>query len=611
MSRPGSIQALAEQEELRAKNRGAVARRLVAELRPHRGVLLGALGLILLGALAQAAGPYLISRAIDRDIGGRDGLGLLRTMLLLLGVYGGGMLAGREQVRRIGTVGQRVLAALRVRLFEHLQQLPLAYFDRRPVGDLMSRLLSDVDTLGQFFSQGLPQVVGALLGLVGVLVAMLALNVRLALACFTIIPVMLVTTWFFGARARRAYRKTRQTAGNVTAELQEEIAGVRQAQAFNRTDENIRRFRDRNAANRDANVAAVGVTSAFSPAIDLLSTLATALVIGYGGMLALEGALSVGLLAAFLIYVQQFFRPLQLAASVYTLMQSALAGAERVYAILDEPCEPADAEDAAVLGRAEGRVTFERVSFAYDEARPVLRDVSFEVAPGQTVALVGRTGAGKTTVASLLPRFYDVTAGEVRLDGQDVRRVTRESLRRQMAMVPQEPFLFSGTIAENIGYGRPGASREDVMAAARAVHAHDFIEALPAGYDSTVGEGGATLSQGQRQLVAFARAVIADPRVLILDEATANIDTRTEALIQRALSTLLAGRTSVVIAHRLSTIRDADVILVIDEGRIAERGTHEELLARGGLYAELYRRQFREVEAPERGLQASQGAWRL
>jgi ATP-binding cassette subfamily B multidrug efflux pump len=585
---------MAELEVQRATRRGAVARRLLSEMRPHRGTLLVAGVFILVSALAQAAGPYLVSRAIDRDIGGENPTGLLRTMLLLLVVYGAGTVSGREQMRRVGAAGQEVLASIRTRLFDQIQALPLSYFDKRPIGDLMSRLLSDVDTLAQFFGHGLTQLLGSLLGLVGVLVAMLALNVRLALACFTIIPVMLLTTGFFAARARNAYRKTRQTVGNVTAELQEEIVGVRQAQAFNRTDENIRRFRDRNAANRDANVAAVGVTSAFSPAIDVLATLATALVIGYGGHLVLQKQLSLGLLAAFLIYTQQFFRPVQLAASVYTLMQSALAGAERIYSILDEPREPADVPDARSLGRAEGRITFEQVSFAYDASHPVLHELSFEVAPGQTVALVGRTGAGKTTVANLIPRFYDATAGVVRLDGEDVKRVTRASLRRQMATVIQEPFLFSGTIAENIGYGQPGASREEIERAARAVHAHEFIAALPKGYDSVLGESGATLSQGQRQLLAFARAVIADPRVLILDEATANIDTRTEALIQRALTTLLAGRTSVVIAHRLSTIRNADLILVIDAGRITERGTHEELMARNGLYAELYHRQFRE-----------------
>ncbi|HEX6836664.1 MAG TPA: ABC transporter ATP-binding protein, partial [Polyangia bacterium] len=336
-----------------------------------------------------------------------------------------------------------------------------------------------------------------------------------------------------------------------------------------------------------------GITSAFAPAIGILSTLALALVVGYGGYLVYERELTVGLLAAFLIYVQQFFRPVQLAASVYTLMQSALAGAERIYTILDETREPADAPDAVALDAPKGRITFEHVSFAYDPARPVLNDVSFDVAPGQTVALVGKTGAGKTTIAGLIPRFYDVTGGRVLFDGHDVRTLTRASVRKPIAMVLQEPFLFSGSIADNIAYGRPTATRAEVEAAARAVDAHDFIAALPAGYETQLGEGGGTLSQGQRQLVAFARAVLADPRILILDEATANIDTRTEGVIQRALGRLLAGRTSVVIAHRLSTIRGADLILVVDAGRIVERGTHDELIAADGVYADLHRRQFR------------------
>ncbi|RYZ38779.1 MAG: ABC transporter ATP-binding protein [Myxococcaceae bacterium] len=602
MRRPGGIEALAELEADRAQRRGKVLRRLVGELRPHSRLMGVALGFILVGALCQAAGPYLVSRAIDHDIGSGDGRGLLGTLTLLLGVYAVGALAQRAQTWRVGHTGQNVLAELRRRLFERLNHLPLSWFDRRPLGDLMSRLLSDVDTLNQLFAQGLTQLLGSVLGLVGVLIAMLALNARLALACFSIIPAIVFTTWFFAARARNAYRKTRQTVGDVTANLQEEIGGVRQAQAFNRTEKNIERFRDRNAANRDANVAAVGITSAFSPAIDLLSTLSTALVIGYGGVLVLDGRLTVGGMAAFLIYVAQFFRPVQLAASVATLMQSALAGAERIYGILDETPEPPDAPDAVELGPLKGQVVFEGVSFGYDPERPVLRDVSFRLEPGQTLALVGRTGAGKTTVASLVPRFYDVTAGTVRIDGEDVRQVTRASLRQQMAMVLQEPFLFSGKVADNIAYGKPGATREEVEAAAKAVHAHDFILRLPQGYDSVLGEGGATLSQGQRQLLAFARAVIAEPRVLILDEATANIDTRTEALIQLALGKLLSGRTSIVIAHRLNTIRNADVILVLEQGAIVERGTHDELLAKGGLYADLYHQQFRDTPEPTQAL---------
>jgi ATP-binding cassette subfamily B protein/subfamily B ATP-binding cassette protein MsbA len=311
--------------------------------------------------------------------------------------------------------------------------------------------------------------------------------------------------------------------------------------------------------------------------------------------MVLEDRLTVGLVAAFLLYTQNFFRPVQLAASVYTLLQSALAGAERLYAVIDEPPEPPDAPSAVALDRAEGRLTFDRVSFGYQPGRLVLEDLSLEVPAGTTLAIVGRTGAGKTTVASLIPRFHDVTRGVVRLDGHDVRELRRADLRRQLAMVPQEAFLFGGTLAGNIAFGRPSASREEVRAAARAVHADAFIEALPQGYDTLVEEGGVTLSQGQRQLVAFARAVLADPRVLILDEATASIDTRTEALIQEALRTLLAGRTSVVIAHRLSTIVHAEQIAVLDQGRLVERGTHAELVARGGLYAELARRQFRDA----------------
>jgi len=605
MRRAGDIQSIASLEPEKAQRRGQVARRLLRELRPHRSTLLAALGFVTVMAVTSGVAPMLVRRAIDYDIGSGDGRSLLQTMGMLLVVYVVGSACARAQIRRVGVVGQHVLAGVRERLFGHLLELPLGYFDRRPIGDLMSRLLSDVDTLNQLFSQGLMQLIGSLFGLLGVMVAMLAQDVRLALACFTIIPVMVLTTWFFAARARKAYRKTRETVGDVTANLQEEIVGVRQAQAFNRTELNIQRFRDRNAANRDANVQATGVTSAFSPAIDVLATLSTALVIGYGGLRVLQGQMTVGLLAAFLLYVAGFFRPVQLAATTYTLMQSALAGAERIYAILDEAPEPEDARDAKEIQRAEGRIEFRDVSFSYDPLRPVLLGVSFTVQPGQTVALVGRTGAGKTTVASLVPRLYDATGGAVLLDGVDVRQVTRRSLRRQMSMVLQEPFLFSGTIAENIAYGKPDASREEIERAARAVHAHELIAALPRGYDTPIGESGATLSQGQRQLLAFARAVLTDPRVLILDEATANIDTRTEALIQMALGKLLAGRTSIVIAHRLSTIRTADQILVIDQGKVAEQGTHEQLMARGGLYAELYARQFVEPAAAREAVAAA------
>ena len=550
--------------------------------------------LVVLGAVAQAGGPWLIGRAIDRFILQDDLAGLSRTMLLLLGIYALGAFASRGQVYGVGSVAQRLLASLRERIFERLQHLPLRFFDRRPIGDLMSRVTNDVETLNQLFSQGLTQLLGSIFSLAGILVAMLALQWNLALACFAVIPIMVLTTAFFARRARKAFRLTRETVGDVTAGLQEDIVGVREAQAFNRTERNIARFRERNAANRDANVQAVAITSAFSPAIDVLSTLATALVIGYGGYLVFAGTLSVGVLAAFLIYVQQFFRPVQLASQFYTQAQAALAGAERIYNILDEDPEPSDAPEARIVDAIEGRISFEGVTFSYEPGRPVLRDVSFDVEPGQTVALVGPTGAGKTTIASLIPRFYDATEGSVKLDGRDVREYARKDLRENIGIVLQEPFLFSGTIGDNIRYGRLDAPQEEIEDAARAVSAHDFIAALPDGYETVLGEGGSSLSQGQRQLLSFARAVLTDPRILILDEATSNIDTRTERTIQEALATLLRGRTSVVIAHRLSTIRNADLILAIQDGRVAEHGSHDDLVERNGLYADLYRRQFRD-----------------
>ena len=595
------IESAAKVPQERAGNKGATARRLLGELRPYGRQLILALVLIILGALSQAGGPYLIGRAIDQDILGGDPAGLFRTMLLLLVVYGVGTFASRGQILQVGSVGQSILASLRMRIFGRLLRLPLGYFDKRPAGDLMSRVTNDVDTLNQFLSQGLTQLLGSLFSLIGIVIAMLILDWRLALACYTIVPVMLLANVYFARRARRAFRTTRETVGDVTAGLQEEIVGVREAQAFNRTEANIERFRERNAANRTANVQAVAITSAFAPTIDVLSTLAIALTIGYGGYLVVTGTLTVGLLTAFLIYVQQFFRPIQLASQVYTQAQSALAGGERIYNILDEDPEPPDPPGILRLDSMQGRIEFENVVFAYDDKgdRPVLQDIDFSIEPGQTVALVGPTGAGKTTIANLIPRFYDVSAGAVRVDGYDVREVERRSLRTRIATVLQEPFLFSGTIAENIGYGKADATREEIEAATQAVSAHGFIAALSDGYGTQLGAGGETLSQGQRQLVSFARAVLTDPRILILDEATSNIDTRTEALIQEALGTLLKGRTSVVIAHRLSTIRTADLILVIEAGRIAERGTHTELLKKNGLYAGLYHRQFREpVSAP-------------
>jgi ATP-binding cassette subfamily B multidrug efflux pump len=581
----------------RVSNIGAVLRRLLRYLSPFRLQLSGALVLVIVYALVQAAGPALIGRAIDVYIVQKDVVGLGQTMLLLLGVYLVGYVAQSGQGYLVGSVGQRFLANLRMQIFDKVQALSLAFFDSSKAGDLMSRLVNDIQTINQLLSQGLTQVIGGVFSLIGILIAMIVLSVPLALVSFVILPVMIWTTIVFAQRSREAFRGTRTAIGELSSELEEEIVGVRVAQAFNRTDANIRHFAEHNAANRDANIHAVVVTSAFTPAIDLLSTIATAIVAGFGGWLAFNHQIAVGIVVAFFLYVQQFFRPIQIISSIYTQMQAAIAGAERIFDLVDEPAEQQDTPGAEALPPIVGRVAFEHVNFTYDhtskDAALVLRDISLEASPGQAIALVGQTGAGKSTLVNLIPRFYDVTGGRVTIDGYDIRKVTLVSLRRQIGFMLQDTYLFSGSIADNIRYGRLDATDAEIEEAAKAVSIHDVIKSLPQGYQTKLGERGSGLSQGQRQLIAFARTVLADPHILILDEATSSIDTRTEELIQDALKRLLKDRTAFVIAHRLSTVRNANVVLVIEGGQIVERGTHAELLAQGGRYAELYKRQFR------------------
>ena len=526
--------------------------------------------------------------------------GLGRMTLLLIALFVAGSVMTGLTFYSMTWAGQHVLRDLRLRVFEHLHRLPVSYYAEHEAGDLMSRITNDSETIAQALNFALVNVASGLLLLVWIAYNMLTKSVPFALLSMAVMPVMALATGWFSSQARKAFRASRKEMGNVNAELQESISAVREAQAFNRADENIEQFKITNAANRDANVRAVTFTSALAPTLEALGYLALAIVT-VGGGLALLGdgtllgaSVSLGLVITFLGYVQRFNQPIQQISVLWTNIQSAVAGAERIFGLLDVVPAIQDAPDARRLPEIQGRVVFDRVSAEYQSGQPVLCDVSFSAEAGQTIAIVGPTGAGKTTIINLIPRFYDVTGGSVTIDGIDVRSITAQSLRAQIGIVLQDTFLFSATVMENIRFGRPEASDEEVFAAARLAHADGFIERLPDGYQTVLGERGSGLSQGQRQLLSIARAALADPRILILDEATSSVDTRTERLIQQALEKLLHGRTSFVIAHRLSTIRSADLLLVLNDGEIIERGKHEELLAQRGFYYDLYMSQFKK-----------------
>lgn len=574
--------------EQKAGRQVSTLMRLFQYLKPYRKELPIALSLVAIGAATQSVGPFLIGWSIDNLIRPGNLQGLLLMLGILVLNYVGGILAIRQQIYRVGFIMQRLLAQLRQDIFIKIQSLPVSFFDRSEAGDLMSRLINDVSVINQAFGQTVAQMLGNLFSLVGIIIAMLLINLRLGLVSNLIVPVMLVTTGLFSRWARARFRVTRETIGELSTKLEEDIGSVREAQAFNRVPLNIEEFVVLNAANRDANVQAVAITSAFLPSIDFLNTLATAAVLAYGGYLAVTGVATVGTITAFLLYVQLFFRPIQILSQFYTQAQSALAGAERIFKLLDEPSQLQDAEGAIAIPLIQGEVMFENVTFGYSPDQPVLKDVSLRAQPGQMIALVGPTGAGKSTIINLILRFYDVTKGVVRVDGIDIRTITQSSLRRQIGLVLQDNILFSGTVAENIAFGCPQATQAEIEAAAQVANVHEFIIQLPQGYATPLGERGVNLSQGQRQLISIARAVLVNPRILILDEATSSIDTRTEALVQSAIDRLLTDRTSFVIAHRLSTVTQADQVLVVQQGQIVERGTHHQLLERQGVYANLY-----------------------
>lgn len=600
------IRGMADLPEGTATNSAQSAKRLAAYLAPYWRTLVGILFLSILGAAMMALGPMLIGRAVDDAIQTGDRTKLLYYMLGLLGTYLAGAAASRYQFLLMGQVGQRTIARMRAEIFSHLQHVSLRFFDQHPAGDLMSRIVNDIDVISQLLGQGLVMVVGNLFSLIGIVAAMFALDLRLTLSSLILLPVLFGMTQLFAARARSAFRKTRESIGDVSSDIQQEIAGVKVAQAFTRTEVNRERFSQRNAANRDANVSATAITAAFGPLVDVLAAIGLAIVAGYGGYLVINDVVTAGIVVAFLTYMRFFFQPIQALSQFYTTAQSAIAAAERTFTLIDTPADMPASPDQRPVSGLRGAVEFDHVWFRYG-ARVgqegagdwVLRDITVTVEPGELIAVVGPTGSGKTSMVSLIPRLYDVNQGSVKIDGVAVTDYDHAQLRNHMSMVLQETFLFSDTVLENIRYGRLDATEADIIAAAKDANAHDFIMALPNGYQTILGGKGVSISQGQRQLIGIARAILAKPSILILDEATSSVDTRTELLIQRALETLLRGRTSFVIAHRLSTVRNATRIIVLDHGQIVEIGSHDELVAANGMYADLYQRQFMTIEDAE------------
>ncbi len=575
--------------------RGRRIRGLVGLLRPYRLRVAAMFTALILGTAASLAPAPLAKLAIDDGITAGNRHALTLIVIAFLVAAGVVWAATYAQTYLVEWVGQRALADLRMAIFDHLQLMPIAFYERRRAGVLISRMTNDVEALDDLVTDSVVTLFQASLTLVGTIVILLLLDLRLALLTFVIIPVIVVASLVFRIASADAYRRTRETIGQITANLQETLSGIRVVRAFGQEPRHIRRFAELNEANRAANMTTVNLNAAYFPAIELISAIGTVAILIYGGYQAIDGTITIGVIVAFIAALNNFFDPITQLSQLYTTYQSGMAALDKIFELLDVEPDLVEAPDAIELGRIRGEIRFEAVTFAYADAsggtgsQTAVEAIDLVVPPGQTVALVGATGAGKSTLAKLVARFYDPTAGRVLVDGHDLRGVEAQSLRRQMGIVPQEAFLFSGTVGENIAFGRPDATADEVHAAAAAVGAHEFIAALNDGYDTEVGERGAQLSAGQRQLLAFARALIADPRILILDEATANVDLHTEGRIEAGLRRLLAGRTALVIAHRLSTIRAAGRIVVLDGGRIVEQGTHAELLEARGAYWDLYR----------------------
>lgn len=632
----GGPSRMLEQEARSARSVRLTLGRLGKYFRPYLWVLIGALALLLINAYAQVLSPQLLGETVDcyltpavsaqfqapgsaapaqptaksctlgqlpENATAADQIGgLTKVVAVLMGLYALGAVCAGLMFFSMSWTGQHVLRQLQIELFQHLHRLSLGFYSSHESGDLMSRITNDISTIQQTIGFALVQVFSSIVLLFWIARNMLTKNFVFGLISLAVLPLMLVITVWFSNQARRAFRRTRKEIGNVNAELQENISSVREVQAFSRENTNIESFRQSNAANRDANIRAVAYTSALAPALEALGFVAIAIVAGIGGIYLLRGqsiggqAVTLGLLITYLGYVQRFNQPISQVSILWANIQSAIAAAERIFDLLDEVPDIIDAPAAKPMPAIQGHVRFEDVGAEYNTGEPVLKHINLEAKQGETIALVGPTGAGKTTLVNLLPRFYNTTTGKVMIDGIDVRDVTLQSLRKQIGIVLQDTYLFSDTVTNNIRFGRPEATDDEVIAAAKLARADDFIQKLPEGYATVLGERGSGLSQGQRQLLAIARAALSNPNILILDEATSSVDTRTERQIQAALEQLLTNRTSFVIAHRLSTIRNANQVLVLVKGEIVERGTHEELLEKQGFYYNLYMSQFQRQE---------------
>lgn len=586
-----------DEEAANAKIDSRILFKIWPFIKPYWKWLILAVGCMFAVSTVQIMTPWLLGYTIDNIIKAGNIRALNWIALIYLGMYCLRWVSSYWQTYSLSWAGQNIIYGLRKQLFDHLQKLSFKFYDNIEVGRVMSRVTNDVDSLNQLISSGLVNVLNDLFRLAFIIALMMQMHYKLALASFAILPFLIVLATAFRNRLRRAYFKVRRQIANVNTNLQESISGVRVSQSFTREETNIRKFDRTNQSNMQANLEAAQLNSAFGPLVEVVGAVGTCIVVWYGGILYRQGAIEVGQVVAFVGLLGQFFMPIRDLAHIYNLLQSATVSINRIYEFLDEEPDVLDKPDAYTLPEVNGEVVFENVTFGYDAQEPVLHDVNLVAQPGQSIALVGPTGAGKSSTINLLCRFYDPQKGVIKVDGHDLRDVTAKSLRDNLGIVLQDTFLFYGTVKENIAYGRPKSSEEEIIAAAKAVNAHKFIMELPKGYDTQVNERGGRLSVGQRQLVSFARALLCDPRILILDEATSSVDAYTEVLIQQALEKLLKGRTAFVIAHRLSTIRNADLIIVIDNGVIVQRGQHDELLTEeGGMYRTLYEMQFKQQD---------------